>query len=397
MVIAYVSKNFQESKLDLYDEFTDIENFPNIKEFVNYYAANKNRDLVLLYHVESLAEIEALEHINFSNNIYIIVMGTDDVTFSLLAGKLGVDIYLNYEKTDTDEVVKYITNSQNIIKERKGNSNVSVFTGINGGVGTTTITMNLVKTIADEYPEKNVLFLDFTDTKAVSNLFFDVIQPSKTIVDIASVQSLELDELFNSGLIKLSNNLFFVPGIQKHTDKEEFSRLENIQVFLNFIMQIKERFDFIFIDVGVFKDKDLEVDIQEMADDIFVITEFNIPAMSVLKTYIDIIDKSGWYNKTHIVANRADAYGSVTHEEAKKILSKGLKHNFEIDFSLPNDALHLRECWNEAKLVCDVYPDAPFMNSLREMIKKFFIVDEDTLTRQQLSKTSFFDKVKKWL
>lgn len=397
MVIAYVSKNYQESKLDLCDEFTDIENFTNIKEFINYYAANKNRDLVLLYHVESLEEIQALEYINFSNNIYIILMGAEDVTFSLLAGKLGVDIYLNYEKTATDEVIKYITNSQNIIKQRKGNSNVSVFTGINGGVGTTTITMNLAKMIADEYPQKNVLFLDFTDTKAISNLFFDVIQPSKTIVDIASVQSLELDELFNSGLIKLSNNLFFVPGIQKHTDKEEFSRPENIQVFLNFIVQIKERFDFIFIDVGVFKDKDLEVDIQELADDIFVMTEFNIPAMSILKTYIDIIDKSGWYNKTHIIANRADAYGSVTHEEAKKILSKGLKHKFEIDFSLPNDALHLRECWNEAKLVCDVYPESPFMVALREMTKKFFIADEEAVTRQQLCRRSFFEKVKAWL
>lgn len=397
MVIAYVSPAEHKCRLEIEDEYTEIKNFTSIKEFINFYAGNKSRDIVLLYRVESLEHIKALESVNFSNNIYMILIGQEDVEFSLLAGKLGVDIYLDYEKVDTDVIIKYIENSQNVIKERKGNSNISVVTGINGGVGTSTITMNLAKTIADEYPQKNVLFLDFADTKAISNLFFDVIQPSKTIVDIASVQSFEVEELFDHGLIKLSNNFFFVPGIQRHTDKEEFSRPENIQVFLNFIMQLKERFDFILIDIGVFKDKDLEVDIQEMADDIFVITEFNIPAMSILKTYIDIIDKSGWYNKTHIVANRADAFGSVTHDEAKKILSKGLKNNFEIDFSLPNDAIHLRECWNEAKLVCDVYPDSSFMNGIHEMIKKFFISSEQTKTCQELCQTSFFQRIKEWL
>lgn len=396
MVIAYVSSNYQECYFELRDKFTEIENFSSIKEFISFYAANRNRDIVLLYKVDTLEDIKALQAISFSNNVYMIVMGKEDVSFSLLAGKLGVDVYLHYDQINSDVVTEYINNSQNVIKERKGNSNVSVFTGINGGVGTTTITMNLAKTIADEHLDKNVLLLDFADTKAVSNLFFDVIQPSKTIVDITNVQSMELEELFNNGLLKLSNNLFFVPGIQKHTDKEEFTRPENIQVFLNFITKVKEKFDFILIDVGVFKDKDLEVDIQELADDIFVITEFNIPSMSILKTYIDIIDRSGWFNKTHIIANRADAYGSVTHEEAKKILSKGLKHNFEIAYSLPNDALHLRECFNEAKLVCDVYPDATFMQELHSMIKKFF-VHEDSAFNQPQCKKSLFARMKEWL
>ncbi|MFT7860537.1 MAG: AAA family ATPase [Sulfurimonas sp.] len=397
MVIAYVSTDYQECCFELQDEYTEIENFSNIEEFINFYAANKNRDIVLLYKVNTLEDIQALERVGFSNNTYMIVMGKDDVAFSLLAGKLGVDIYLHYDQANSDMIAEYINNSQNVIKERKGNSNVSVFTGINGGVGTTTIAMNLAKTIADEHLDKNVLFLDFSDTKAVSNLFFDVIQPSKTIIDIASVQSMDLEELFNNGLIKLSNNFFFVPGIQKHTDKEEFSRTENIQMFLNFITQLKEKFDFILIDVGVFKDKDLEVDIQELADDIYVITEFNIPSMSILKTYIDIIDRSGWYNKTHIIANRADAYGGVTHTEAKKILSKGLKHNFEIAHSLVNDAMHLRECWNEAKLVCEIYPDAPFMTSLHEMIDKFFVFEHTVSAQEKQQNKSLFTKVKEWL
>ena len=327
----------------------------------------------------------------------MIVIGKNDTDFSLLAGKIGVDVYLSEEEADSGLITNLIIKSQSVIKQRRGNSNISVFTGISGGVGTTTISMNLAKTLAQDHPEKNVLYLDFAYTKAISNLFFNHPQPKKTIIDISNLQNLDMQELFENGLEKLNDNFYFVPGVQKHTDREELEKPENIQMFLNFIMFIKEKFDFIIIDVGVFEDVDLEIDIQEIADNIFVITEFSIPSMSILKTYIDIIDKSGWYTKTHIIANRSDSFGSVTHEEAKKILSKGLKHNFEIAFALPNDAMHLRECWNEAQLVCDEYPDAPFMKKLKEFIENFFLHDGALYENAHKSEESFFDKVKKWL
>jgi Flp pilus assembly CpaE family ATPase len=170
--------------------------------------------------------------------------------------------------------------------------------------------------------------------------------------------------------------------------------------FLNFINFIKERFDFIIIDVGLFEDVELEIDIQEIADNIFVVTEFSIPSMSILRTYIDIIDKSGWYNKTHIIANRSDSFGTVTHEEAKEILSKGLTHDFTIGMSLPNDARHLRECWNEAKLVKDIYPSSPFVLELERFVSKYFQQSNgDTIYtfQKENKKASFFERVKQWL
>jgi len=399
MIIAYVSKVDRECYNELQSEFTDVSNFSSIDEFINFYAASKNRDVILLYKVDTLQDIEALNRIYFTDNIYIIVVGKEDVEYSLLAGMIGVDYYINESNADSGVIMRVIRESQNIIKTRRGNSNISVFTGISGGVGTTTITMNLAKNLAERHLDKNVLFLDFASTKAISNLFFENIKPAKTIIDIAKVQQMDMQELFENGLEKLTNNFYFVPGIQKHTDREELGRIENIQKFLNFISFVKEKFDFILIDVGVFEDTDLEIDIQEIADNIFVITEFSIPSMSILKTYIDIIDKSGWYKKTHIIANRSDSFGSVTHEEAKKILSKGLKHNFEIDYSLPNDAMHLRECWNEAQLVNDVYLYSPFMDAIVELGEKFFINDGELYIKEanNVKKNSFWDKVQKWL
>ena len=399
MIIAHVSRELENHYDDLENELTDVNHFNSIEEFINYYATSKNKDVVLLYKVESIEDIEELKNIYFTENIYMIVIGKDNSDYSLVAGKIGVDIYVHTDKADVDTIDAIIKESQSIIKKRRGDTNVSVFTGITGGVGTTTITMNLAKSLAENNLDKNVLFLDFASTKAVSNLFFDNIQPRKTIVDITTVQNMDMDEFFDNGLERISNNFYFIPGVQKHTDREYLNKPENIQIFLNFITYIKDKFDFILIDVGVFEDVDLEIDIQEIADNIFVITEFSIPSMSILKTYIDIIDKSGWFKKTHIIANRADSFGSVTQEEAKKILSKGLKNKFEIDFSLPNDAMHLRECWNEALLVSDIYPSSPFMNAIKEIGSRFFLQSAAIHTNnlQTEEKKGFLDKVKRWL
>jgi len=158
MIIAYVSKQDTECFANLKNEFTDVKNFITIDEFTSFYAASRNRDIVLVYRVEELEELNALNKIEFSKNIYIIVIGKDDTEFSLLAGKIGVDSYFTEEEANPKDVKELIIKSQTLIKERRGNSNVSVFTGISGGVGTTTIAMKLAKNISKNHPEKNVLF-----------------------------------------------------------------------------------------------------------------------------------------------------------------------------------------------------------------------------------------------
>lgn len=398
MIIAYVSTVEKECFDRLREYFDDVVNMDGIDGFISFYASHRNRDIVLIYRTESMRELEALQDVQFSNNIYIIVIGPEDINLSLRAGKMGVDRYISRGDVDTEAIKAMVAHSQNVIKERRGKSNIAVFTGISGGVGTTTITMNLAAIIAARHPEKNVLFLDFSYTKSISNLFFDAFHPQKNIIDIATLPRLEIEELFANGLMKYDKNLFFIPGIQRHTERETLEKAENIQRFLAFINFAKQFFDLILIDVGMFEDVELEIDIQEIADQIFVVTELSIPAMSILKTYIDIIDKSGWYNKTHILVNREDSFGTVTKEEATAILSKDSPHKFEVAFTLPNDARHLRTCWNEAMLVCEEFPESVFVKRLEEMVERYFFstsMEQFAQTRQPGN--PIWNKVRQWL
>lgn len=398
MIIAYVSVIEKECFSRLREHFDDVVNMDGVDEFINFYASHRNRDIVLIYRVESMSALEEINQITFNNNLYIIVIGPDDIHLSLRAGKMGVDKYISRSDVNPEAIKQMVAHSQVVIKERRGKSNIAVFTGISGGVGTTTITMNLAAMVAAKHPEKNVLFLDFAYTKSISNLFFDAFQPQKSIIDIVSLARLDLEDLFANGLMKYDKNLFFIPGIQRHTDRDTLEKAENIQRYLAFINFAKQFFDLILIDVGMFEDVELEIDIQEIADQIFVVTELSIPAMSILKTYIDIIDKSGWYNKTHILVNREDSFGSVTKDEAMMILSKDSHHKFTVDFTLPNDAKHLRSCWNEAMLVCEEFPDSIFVKRLGEMIERYFFMssmEQFVPTKQPVN--SLWSKVKQWL
>jgi pilus assembly protein CpaE len=398
MVIAYVSTVDKGCFTQLRDEFEDVKNLDSIDEFINFYASGKSRDIVLIYRVNSEADLNKLTEIHFGNNIYIIVIGQRNIEMSLRAGKIGVDSYVSEDEVNPDVIRTIVVKSQNVIKKRRGQSNISVLAGISGGVGTTTISLNLANMIAKKHLDKNVLYLDFADTKSIVNIFFDRYnKPEKTIIDIATVNNLEMDELFGNGLLKYTDNFYYIPGIQKHTEREALEKPENIQRFLNFINYIKGYFDIILIDVGVFKDSELEIDIQEIADHIYMITELSVPSLSILKTYIDIIDKSGWYSKTEIFVNRSDSFGTVTEEEARMILSKGMKHTFDIGFSIPNDARPLRECWNDALLVSDTYPKTKFVQSLEEVIERFFISSGPIFakgSKNSAKKESFLEKIK---
>jgi len=290
MIVSYVSKIEKDCYDSLKGEFTDVKNFISISDFINFYAASKNRDVVLLYRVESLEDVAALTNVHFTNNIYMILIGDNSTEYSLEAGKIGVDKYLSEEEANPEAIKNLIIKSQGIIKTRRGNSNISVFTGINGGVGTTSIVMNLAKSLSQEHPEKNVLFLDFSYTKAISNLFFDLPQPKKTIVDIATVQNIEMQELFENGLEKLSDNFYFIPGIQKHTEKEELEKPQNIQVFLNFIMYIKEKFDYILITTPPHQHTYI-LEVIQFADKTILVTTINKMSIYFTDKFLSIFSK----------------------------------------------------------------------------------------------------------
>jgi len=254
----------------------------------------------------------------------------------------------------------------NIKKNPNNKSEISIFVGTTGGTGTTTISSNLANLTAKEQPLKNVLYLDFSTTKAISNIFFGLPAPKHTIVDLLADENFTIQEMQECGLYKVKNNLSIIPGIQSHIDIEQLNDPDNIRKIINLIHSLKKQFDYIIIDGGLAQDSELQIAIDELSDNIYIVTELTTIHVSVLQTYHELMRKAGWKEKVKIVINRENSQSSISPKDAKEILNLNKSKDMKFDIHLPNETAALRECWNYGKMITDTVPNANFSKALKK-------------------------------
>lgn len=376
--ICIVSKNEKISER-LKKDFGDIASinlsfFEGIEYFVAYLESdnNKYKNTVFILAVESLSEIENAKVFLKVANIVSLVIGPDNYAFALEAGQRGVEVYIPFELYKPEKLFEFIAKSEYVIKKQKNFSRVSVFTGISGGLGTTTIAMNIAAILAQDYPFKNILFLDLSSTKAVSNIFFGMPKANKSITDLFNISMFDEKNLLENGMYKYSQNLYFVPGIQKHTDREPIFHGDKEPFFVEFLYFAKKIFDVVIIDLGLAEDVNLKTTIQEVSDEIYVISELKTPNISVLKTYVELMAKAGWKDKVKIVVNRSDSANVITPSDAKQIINDGNSGALGFDNILPNDSESLRGAWNEGMLLYPDYKNSHFYKALSNMVSQNF-------------------------
>jgi pilus assembly protein CpaE len=371
MIVAYVSKSHRLALEQESLPHIEVSRFTDLGQFIDFYDQTKNREVSLVYEVEGAEELGLLRNLHFKQNIFVAILGPADPALSLLAGKLGADSYLFQPEVSPRQLLEQLIDSRKNLKERAGTNHLSAFTGVHGGIGTTTLAIHAAKMLADSHPERKVLFLDFTHTKAVSNLFFDLPNPQYTIGNVA-VTDYSHPEVLPQILHRVSKNLYFVPGIQRHADRRELEEDGNVQRILAFLEGAKQFFNDIILDLGVFEDVLLKNRVSEVADALFVVAEFSIPSIAILKSQLDVFYRLGWAPKTHIVVNRYDAQGTFDVNEARKIIREDEPYPYRFDFMLPNDSKNLRQAWNEASLLTDSAPNTAFVKSVREFVEAFF-------------------------
>ncbi len=348
--------------------------FDSIEYFVQFLESenNKYKNIAFILLVDKISEIEDARLFLKISNIVSLVLGPDNYAFALEAGQRGADVYAPYELFSAEKLFEFIVKSEYTIKKQKNPSKISVFTGISGGSGTTAIAMNTALIVALHNPFSNVLFLDLSSTKAISNIFFGMPKTGKNIVDILSVSMFDEKSLLENGMYKYSQNLYFIPGIQKHTDRDAIFDGGRESFFTEFLYFAKKIFDVIIIDIGLSEDVNLKTAIQEDADEIFVVSELKTPSISILKTYIELMNKAGWRDKGKIVVNRSDSANVITPTDAKQIINDGEGGALGFDNVLPNDSEALRSAWNEGQLLYPNYKNSHFYKALLAMTAQNF-------------------------
>lgn len=353
----------------------------------------------IVYLIEDKKLIQEYEDKIKALNELIIVIGPDEHALSMYCGKLGIEHYLTQNKYKTEELKSIIVEKRNTLlnKNKFGNKIIAV-SGISGGIGTTTIAMNMSDLIAKNLPNKNLLYIDLSTTKAVSNLFLDKNPlPEKNILDLINSNEFNIENNLENGLVKIRENFYAITGIQKHIDKEFIEKDVFIEKFLEYISASSDYFNFIIIDTGVADASNLKTTVYDIVNELWLITEMTLPHISQLKTFYSLLKRAGLKDKLSFILNRYDSKNAISLNDVISILNMTSEDKEDFDsFKLPNDYSELGKCWNYCELVSQHNKDCLFINKLDAILehKEFYKKSEEKKSDNSWL-SSILSKVKK--
>ena len=357
---------------------------------------SKDLKHIIIYLVNSEEVIEHDKEIIKKLNELIIVIGPNDHKLSMLCGKLGVQSYIPINEFRAEDIKTIVLNTrQKLLNKNKFDNKVIAIGGISGGIGTTTIAMNMSDLIAKNLPDKNILYIDLSITKAISNLFMQQNPlPEKTILDLINSNESNITNNLENGLVKVKENFYAINGIQRHIDKELIEQSVFIEKLLDYIIQTSEYFNFIIIDIGVVDASNLKTTMYDLANEIWLTTEMTLPHISKLKTFYSLIKRAGLKDKLSFLVNRYDSQNAISVSDVTSILNMSSEDKIYFDFKMPNDYQTLGQCWNYCELASQTQEDSDFVKTLNEILtNKGFYLQKDAKKEKKLS--SLFSFLKK--
>lgn len=350
----------------------------------------KTKKSILIYTVEDENLLNIDKNILDTLNEFLIVLGPSDYNLSLYCGHLNVYKYLSKEEFLPEQLKTIIEELKHKVQNKYINKNkIIAISGISGGIGTTTISMNMASILAKKNPDKNILYVDLSPTKAISNLFLAQNPlPTKTIVDLVNSNEFEIEQNLKNGLEKVRENFYAINGIQRHIDYDFLEQDVFIEKFLDYLAKIGDKFNFIIIDTGQANATVLNTTMYDIANELWILTEMSLPHISKLKTFFSLMKRAGLKDKLTFLVNRYDSQNAISVSDVTSILNTANEDHLNFDFKIPNDYGTLGHCWNYCEIAAVTHAKSPFIKKLEKILldRKFF--EEDG--KKEKSSSSLF-------
>ena len=362
---------------------------------------SKDTKHIIIYLVSDETKIKEDEDIIRFLNELIIVIGPNDHKISMYCGRLGIENYVSINEFKAENIKSIILETRrSLINKNKFGNKIIGITGISGGLGTTTISMNMADLLAQNLPNKNVLYIDLSGTKAVSNLFLEKNPlPEKTIIDLINSSEFNIETNLENGLIKKRENFYCITGIQKHIDKEFVEKDIFVEKLLSYISDSSDYFNFIIVDLGLADASHLKSTLYDVVNNLWVVTEMTLPHTSKLKTFYSLMKRAGLKEKVSFIVNRYDSENAISVSDVTSILNMREEDKIHFDdLKIPNDYQTLGKCWNYCELASEVQPNSIFIKKLNSILENrdFYKNDDKPKAKKQSGGLfSFFKKSKK--
>ncbi len=243
-------------------------------------------------------------------------------------------------------------------ENRLRGSQVIAVAGAAGGVGTTSLAVNLGCLLAQD-PQNSVALMDLDLCLGDADVFLDTI-PDYTLVDVAqNVTRLDFT-LLKRSLTKHSSGLYLLPRPVQLEDISLITR-DDLQRVIGLL---KATFTHLVLDLSkAYTATDLIA--LEMANHILLTTQLDLPCLrNVVRLTMSFGNMEGMADKVKIVVNRVGLEnGQITLKKAEETIGK------KIFWQLPNDYRSMIEARNNGVPLIESAPKAAITQSLLAMAK----------------------------
>ena len=358
----------------------------------------KIKKSIIIYTIDSGALLKLDEKYLKHLNEFVVVIGPDDYDLTLLCGQMDVYKYLSKEHFVPEQIKTIVAQTKNEIQNKYQNNNKMIaIAGISGGIGATTIAMNSADTIARHNPDKNILYIDLSKTKAISNLFLEGNPlPKATLIDLLNSEDFsDITKSLDNGLVKVRENFFAINGIQKHIDIDNLEQSVFVVKILDYLYYANQQFNFVIIDLGQADASILNTTIYDVVNELWILTEMSLPHISKLKTFFSLMKRAGLKDKLTFLVNRYDSINAISVADVTSILNTSNEDHLSFDFKIPNDYVTLGYCWNFCELATKNYENSIFVQKLIEFLAKKNLLSVVTQKKPEKSFVSIFSFFKK--
>lgn len=241
--------------------------------------------------------------------------------------------------------------------ERKARgSQVIAVAGAIGGVGNTSVAVNLGTAIARD-PKNSVVLIDLDLCLGDADVFLDIV-PDYTLVDVAqNVTRLDFT-LLKRSLTKHSSGLFLLPRPVQLEDIGLVSA-EDLQRVIGLM---KATFTHLILDLSKgYTPVDLVA--LQMATEILMITQLDLPCLrNVVRLMTSFAAMDGLADKVRIVVNRVGLdNGQITLKKAQDTIGR------DIFWQLPNDYRTMIEVRNNGVSLLEHAPKASITQAINAL------------------------------
>ena len=202
-----------------------------------------------------------------------------------------------------------------------------------GGLGTTTVSINLAVALAQQHTSRRVALADFVVVGGDVRVVLDL-KPMYDVGDLVmKVDRIDAELLF-SLLSPGPGGVWMLPS----SDKPEVLELIDANAATTIVSQLRANFGYVVVDTEHYL-SERTLAALDAADRILLVTQLSVPALRSTQRTLQLFERLGYDGgKATVVVNRSDAESPLSVSDAESVLGRSIFWKLPNDFSACDEA-----------------------------------------------------------